>query len=183
MTSETDEVTRQQLVGLLRAALEARASRDQYAKQFDQIAGCVIHLLRNIVDHGIERPGERTSAGKDPEGTITITAKATESGMELSLADDGRGIPLDAVAARAREMGLIEAGACPSQAELVRIIFRPGFTTAETVTAVSGRGVGLSAVRDTVRTLGGRMGVSTRAGRGTTISLSIPIKVMAQNES
>ncbi len=148
-------------------------------EHFDRIAGSIVHLLRNIVDHGIERPGERTAAGKDPEGRITIATKATGAGIEISLSDDGRGIPFEAVQAKARLLGIVAPSAVLGQRELIQIIFRPGFSTSETVSAVSGRGVGLTAVRETVRELGGRIGVSTRKGQGTTFTLSIPFKVMA----
>jgi signal transduction histidine kinase len=154
-------------------------------ERFDRIGGALVHLVRNIVDHGIERPGERTAAGKNPEGLIRITARNGDGSLELMVCDDGRGIDFAAVEERARAMGLIEAGARPTQRDLLRLIFKSGFTTADAVTTVSGRGVGLTAVSETVRRLGGRIGVSTRRGEGTTVTLSIPDnhRGALQNES
>ena len=143
-------------------------------EQFDRLGGCLMHLLRNMVDHGIERAADRTSAGKEPDGQITIAAKQNSGSLELTLSDDGRGISFEAVEAKARLLGLLKNGDAADRQQLLRILFRPGFSTAETVTAVSGRGVGLAAVSDAIRELGGRMGVATRKGLGTTFSLIIP---------
>jgi signal transduction histidine kinase len=154
-------------------------------EHFDRIGGALVHLVRNIVDHGIERPGERTAAGKNPEGLIRVTARNGGGALEIMVSDDGRGIDFAAVEERARAMGLIETGARPTQRDLLRLIFKSGFTTADAVTTVSGRGVGLTAVSETVRRLGGRIGVSTRRGEGTTVTLSIPDnhRGASQNES
>ena len=143
-------------------------------EQLDRIGGCLVHLLRNMVDHGIERAADRTSAGKEPDGQITIAARQSSGSLELTVSDDGRGISFEAVEAKARLLGILTNGNTVDRRQLLQILFRPGFSTAETVTAVSGRGVGLAAVSDTVRKLGGRIAVATRKGQGTTFSLIIP---------
>ena len=136
----------------------------------------VLHLLRNAVDHGIETPEERLAAGKPAEGQIRLTIARRQDRVSLTLADDGRGIDPQKVLAKAKKIGLIppEKELGPG-AEVADLIFRPGFSTGEGVTDISGRGVGLDAVRATLTGLGGRVSVQSEPGRGTAFELDLPL--------
>jgi two-component system chemotaxis sensor kinase CheA len=136
----------------------------------------VLHLLRNAVDHGIEAPEERLAAGKPAEGQIRLTIARRQDRVSLILADDGRGIDPQKVLAKARKLGLIppERELDPAK-EVTDLIFRPGFSTGEGVTDISGRGVGLDAVRATLTGLGGRVSVQSEPGRGTAFELDLPL--------
>ncbi len=138
----------------------------------------LIHLLRNAVDHGIEEPMERLSAGKPGAGAITLTI-ARQGGRGgprtiIRVTDDGRGINFEGVRRRAAELGLIPEGAAPSNAELTKLLFSPRFSSKGESSAISGRGVGLDIVREAMLTLGGRISVTTRSGEGTSFTLIIP---------
>ena len=134
------------------------------------------HLIRNMVDHGIEFPRHREKAGKSPVGRIRVTAREEDNAIRIEISDDGAGIPIDKIKERAVERGLATPDDPTKPQDLMKMVFVSGFSTAEAVTAVSGRGVGLSVVRDAVRALDGRIGLSTRKGRGTQFSLLIPNK-------
>ncbi|MGQ0703022.1 MAG: chemotaxis protein CheA [Gemmatimonadales bacterium] len=141
----------------------------------DSLADPLTHLIRNAVDHGIETPVERVEAGKPREGTVRVRAERTPEAIILTVADDGRGIDRAAVLRRAVELGLLLPEApLPSAADLLRLLAQPGFTTSASVTRVSGRGVGLDAVLDRVRALGGRIELKTTPGRGATVLLRLP---------
>ena len=137
----------------------------------------LMHLVRNAVDHGIESPAERAAAGKPEEGVLTIRASHEGGQVTIEMQDDGRGIDLDRVKAKAIERGLLK----PEQAKKLRVrdtidlIFQPGFSTAEQVTNLSGRGVGMDVVKTNVGRIGGNVEVTTRAGAGTTYTLKIPL--------
>jgi len=142
----------------------------------DEIGDPVVHLLRNSLDHGIETPAERRAAGKPETGTLRLSAARERSRIVIRVEDDGRGIHRDRVLRKALATGLVtrdEAAAMPDE-EVWRLIARPGFSTAETVTDVSGRGVGLDVVATRVRALGGMLEVDSRPGDGTTMSLQLP---------
>ncbi|HEU4454216.1 MAG TPA: chemotaxis protein CheA [Longimicrobium sp.] len=142
----------------------------------DEIGDPVVHLLRNSLDHGIETPAERRAAGKPETGTLRLSAARERSRIVIRVEDDGRGIHRDRVLRKAVATGLVtrdEAAAMPDE-EVWRLIIRPGFSTAETVTDVSGRGVGLDVVATRVRALGGMLEVDSRPGEGTTMSLQLP---------
>ena len=133
------------------------------------------HLIRNAVDHGIEDAADRLSSGKGPEGTLTLSAEHRSGRILIRIADDGKGIDRERVFAKAVEKGLVAADAQLSKEEIDNLIFAPGFSTAQSVTSVSGRGVGMDVVRQNVKDLGGRITIESEAGRGTTFTLTLPL--------
>ena len=142
----------------------------------DEMGEPVLHLLRNSLDHGIETPAERKAAGKEPMATLTLTAERDRATVLIRVTDDGRGIDQKKVLPRAKKLGLVDqATAKLSEDELVRIISRPGFSTADKVTDISGRGVGFDIVASKVRALGGSLEVHTDAGLGTNVSMRLPL--------
>lgn len=135
------------------------------------------HLLRNAVDHGIERPAERTEAGKNPAGLVTVRAWHESGHVVVEVRDDGRGIDLQKVRAKAVERGLIEAAQADylTEREVHQLLMLPGFSTAEAVTSVSGRGVGMDVVRANIERIGGSVEVESVLGKGTAWKLRIPL--------
>jgi two-component system, chemotaxis family, sensor kinase CheA len=135
------------------------------------------HAVRNSLDHGIELPDMREAAGKDPEGTLRLRAMQEGSHVIIEVSDDGAGIAVDKVRAKAIERGLISAdrAALQPERELLQLIFLPGFSTAAAVTNVSGRGVGMDVVRTNVEKIGGKVEIDSRVGKGTTLRLRIPL--------
>jgi len=135
------------------------------------------HAVRNSLDHGIEPPEVRAEAGKDPEGTLKLRAYQESSHVIIEVSDDGAGIRVEKVRNKAIERGLITAdrAALLSERELLQLIFLPGFSTAEAVTNVSGRGVGMDVVRTNVEKIGGKVEIESRPGKGTTLRLRIPL--------
>ncbi len=140
----------------------------------DAIADPLLHLLRNAVDHGIELPGERRRVSKSERGRVRIEAVAEGSRVMLRVTDDGRGIDPARVARAAAEQGLIEPDARLTEQQCLRLIFRPGFSTAAAVSAVSGRGVGLDVVERAVEGIGGDLRVWSRPGAGATFEMRLP---------
>ncbi len=138
------------------------------------IADPLVHLLRNAVDHGIEPPAEREGSGKPPAGRIGLAARRERSRVVIEVTDDGRGINLETVAEKAHGAGMIEADAKPQDLELFRILSRPGFSTADSVTTLSGRGVGLNVVEECVKALGGSVELTTDRNVGTRLRLELP---------
>ncbi|MDQ7834654.1 MAG: ATP-binding protein [Humidesulfovibrio sp.] len=136
----------------------------------------LVHLLRNALDHGLEAPEERAQAGKDETGSVNLTAWRKGDTAFVEVSDDGRGINAARVRAKAEERGLIEPGVELSEEETIQFILASGFSTAEKVTDVSGRGVGMDAVANAVRTtLGGDILIANRPTGGSTFTLSIPL--------
>jgi len=135
------------------------------------------HAVRNSLDHGIEPPEVRQAAGKDPEGTLKLRAAQEGSHVIIEVCDDGAGISVDKIRQKAIERGLItaERAAQQPERELLQLIFVPGFSTAAAVTNVSGRGVGMDVVRTNVEKIGGKVEIDSRAGKGTTLRLRIPL--------
>ena len=135
------------------------------------------HAVRNSLDHGIEPPDVRIAAGKDPEGTLKLRASHQGSHVIIEVSDDGAGINVEKVRAKAIERGLITADKASQlvERELLQLIFLPGFSTAAAVTNVSGRGVGMDVVRTNVEKIGGKVEVDSRTGQGTTLRLRIPL--------
>lgn len=133
------------------------------------------HLIRNAVDHGIEPADERIAAGKPAEGTLTLSAEHRSGRILIRIGDDGKGIDRDRVLAKAVEKGLVAPEAILSKEEIDLLIFAPGFSTAQQVTNVSGRGVGMDVVRQNVKDLGGRITIDSEPGSGTTFTLTLPL--------
>jgi two-component system sensor histidine kinase and response regulator WspE len=145
----------------------------------DRLDAPLNHLIRNALDHGLETPEERQTAGKAAAGTIQLEARHRAGMLQIVLSDDGRGIDLDRLRAKVVARGLTTAGVAErlSEAELLEFLFLPGFSTREDVTAVSGRGVGLDVVQSMVQAVRGSVKVSSRFGRGTKFTLQLPITV------
>jgi two-component system, chemotaxis family, sensor kinase CheA len=142
----------------------------------DDIADSIVHLLRNAIDHGIEAPELRVVAGKDPTGRVTLSAERDRSAVVVKVTDDGKGIDRQRVLARAKRDGLVDAAKQDlTEDDLLRLLARPGFSTAEHVTDLSGRGVGVDAVYTRVRALGGAMDIRSVPGVGTTMMLRLPL--------
>ena len=135
------------------------------------------HAVRNSLDHGIELPDVRQAAGKDPEGLLKLRAVQEGSHVVIEVSDDGAGIAVEKVRGKAIERGLItpERAIQLGERELLQLIFLPGFSTAAAVTNVSGRGVGMDVVRTNVERIGGKVEIDSRAGKGTTLRLRIPL--------
>jgi two-component system, chemotaxis family, sensor kinase CheA len=142
----------------------------------DEIGDPIVHLLRNALDHGIEAPAARLACGKPAEGRLRLSAARDRSAVLIRVSDDGRGIDRVKVLARALESGLVDPGTTTlSDDEVIRLIARPGFTTADQVTDVSGRGVGIDAVQARVRALGGSIDIRSAPGQGTTVTARLPL--------
>jgi len=142
----------------------------------DEIGEPIVHLLRNAIDHGIESPDVRAAAGKPRAGRMTLSATRDRSAVLIRVTDDGGGIDRERVLRKAQQAGLIDRAVTSlTDDELVRLISRPGFSTAETVTGISGRGVGIDAVQARVRALGGSLEILTAPGEGTTVTARLPL--------
>jgi chemosensory pili system protein ChpA (sensor histidine kinase/response regulator) len=141
----------------------------------DRMTGAFEHLLRNSVTHGIEPPDLRVQRGKDPHGqiTVTLTHEGNEVGVEVR--DDGGGLDLGRIRSRALAMGLLADSDRPSDAELSQLIFHPGMSTADTVTELAGRGIGMDVVRNEVLAMGGRIETASAPQRGTSFKLVLPL--------
>ena len=143
----------------------------------NEIVDPLVHLLRNAVDHGIERPEARERAGKRARGLIRITAERERSSVRIVIEDDGAGVDRERVLAKAKQVGLLPEHRATelTEDELFRVLSHPGFSTADQVSDVSGRGVGLDAVVNRIRSLGGAMDLHTLPGHGTTVAIRLPI--------
>ncbi|OJG01039.1 chemotaxis protein CheA [Pararhizobium antarcticum] len=141
----------------------------------DRLADPLVHLVRNSIDHGLEVPQDRIAAGKPAKGKILLSAQQTGGEVIITIKDDGRGINRERVRAKAESSGLIQPGAVLADQELLQLIFQPGFSTAATVTNLSGRGVGMDVVKKTVEALRGAIEVISRPGEGSEVSLRIPL--------
>jgi two-component system, chemotaxis family, sensor kinase CheA len=141
----------------------------------DKLAEPLTHMIRNAVDHGIETPEKRTAAGKNPEGTVRLTAKHRSGRIVIELVDDGAGINRERVRQKAIDNDLIAADANLSDEEVDNLIFLPGFSTADKISDISGRGVGMDVVKRSIQALGGRISISSRPGQGSTFTMSLPL--------
>jgi two-component system chemotaxis sensor kinase CheA len=141
----------------------------------DQLVPPLIHLIRNSIDHGLEPPGERRASGKPEEGTLAISAYQKGNSIIIEVTDDGRGLQLEKIRQAAVRKGLVDAARAFSPEEAMEIIFLPGFSSADKVTEVSGRGVGLDAVKASMDSLKGSIAVWSEPARGTTFQVTLPI--------
>lgn len=141
----------------------------------ERLVDPLVHLVRNSCDHGLEPPEERRAAGKDPVGRIMLSARQAAGEVIITIRDDGRGINRERVRAKAEASGIIAANAQLNDQDLLQLIFQPGFSTAQQVTNLSGRGVGMDVVKKTIDALRGTINVVSRNGEGSEITLSIPL--------
>ena len=135
----------------------------------------LVHLIRNSCDHGIELPDERTQKGKDPTGKVRLRAQHAGAFVLITIEDDGAGLNREKIKAKAVERGLINANDELSDSEIDNLIFMPGFSTAEKVTSISGRGVGMDVVKKDITSLGGSVTIQSAPGKGTIFTLKIPL--------
>ena len=141
----------------------------------EEIGDPLVHMVRNALDHGLEAPEQRVSAGKSDTGTLHLSAYHQGSNIVVELQDDGRGIDPDRIYRKAVEKGVIAAGASLSRDEILALIFAPGFSTAEKVTSVSGRGVGMDVVKRNIEKLRGKIEISSEVGRGSVFKIKLPL--------
>jgi two-component system, chemotaxis family, sensor kinase CheA len=141
----------------------------------EQISDPLTHLVRNAVDHGIETPEARRRSGKPEVGRLTLRAYQQSGSIYIEVADDGAGLDRDRILAKAREAGLVQETDGLTDEQVYAFIFRPGFSTAERVTEVSGRGVGMDVVKRNLEALGGSIQIQTERGRGTTFRVKLPL--------
>lgn len=141
----------------------------------DRIMPCLEHMLRNAIDHGIEPTAERRTAGKADTGIITLRVERVGSEVTIQIMDDGRGLNLHAIRNKAIERGLLIADADVTDNEIVQFILEPGFTTAQHITQISGRGVGMDVVNNELKQLGGTLFIASSAGQGTTFTVRLPL--------
>jgi two-component system chemotaxis sensor kinase CheA len=141
----------------------------------EELADPLTHMIRNSMDHGLETPEDRIAAGKSPEGTIKLIAEHRAGRIVISVTDDGRGIGREKLLAKARSRGLVGADERLAPEEIDQLIFAAGLSTAEVISDVSGRGVGMDVVRRNVESLGGRISVDSEPGRGCKFTLALPL--------
>ncbi|MGN7753135.1 chemotaxis protein CheA [Sinorhizobium sp. 22678] len=141
----------------------------------DKLAEPLTHMIRNAVDHGLETPEKRVAAGKNPEGTVRLTAKHRSGRIVIELADDGAGINREKVRQKAIDNDLIAADANLSDEEVDNLIFHAGFSTADKISDISGRGVGMDVVKRSIQALGGRINISSKPGQGSIFTMSLPL--------
>jgi two-component system chemotaxis sensor kinase CheA len=141
----------------------------------EKIGDPLMHLVRNSADHGVEGPEERRAAGKDPKGTIRLNACHDAGSIIIEVSDDGKGLNKDRITAKAAAAGLIQPGQQLTDQEVFRLIFEPGFSTAEAVTKFSGRGVGMDVVKRNIEALRGTIDIDSAPGKGTTVRIRLPL--------
>jgi two-component system chemotaxis sensor kinase CheA len=141
----------------------------------ERLADPLTHMIRNAVDHGVEMPDARSAAGKPAEGVVHLSAAHRSGRIVIEVADDGAGIDRTRVRDIAVNKGLIAADAQLSNSEIDNLLFLPGFSTAKTVSNISGRGVGMDVVKRSILALGGRISIASRPGQGSTFSMSLPL--------
>lgn len=141
----------------------------------ERLADPLTHMIRNAIDHGLETPEKRLAAGKREEGLVRLSASHRSGRIVIDIADDGAGINRQRVRAIAEEKGLIQPSAQLTDEEVDNLIFLPGFSTASTVSDISGRGVGMDVVKKSIQALGGRVSITSRPGEGSTFTLSLPL--------
>jgi two-component system chemotaxis sensor kinase CheA len=158
--------------------LELKMSGDQTELDktvLEKIGDPLVHLVRNAVDHGIEMPDKRRAAGKNEQGTISLHAYHKGGNVIVEVSDDGAGLQRDRILAKARERGLVGADEELSDEKILNLIFAPGFSTAEVVSDVSGRGVGMDVVRRNINEIGGHVQLYSTPGKGSTVRIRLPL--------
>jgi chemosensory pili system protein ChpA (sensor histidine kinase/response regulator) len=159
-----------------RANLEIHGAQTELDRSvLEKLVGPLEHLLRNALDHGIESREARAAAGKADSGEIGLTVRQVGNEIAIEIADDGAGLDLDEIRAKAVANGKLASDARATDAQLIELIFQPGFSTASKVTQISGRGIGMDVVRSEIAALGGRVEVTTQRGRGTRFLLYLPL--------
>jgi len=141
----------------------------------EELADPMVHMIRNAVDHGLEPPAERTQSGKSPQGTIKLRAMHDAGDIVIEISDDGRGMDPARILAKAKRQGLVAEQDTPDEDAIFRLIFEAGFSTAEKVTDMSGRGVGMDVVRKQIQKLRGRVSIRSVLGQGSTFVLRLPL--------
>ncbi|MDE4910684.1 chemotaxis protein CheA [Methylobacterium sp. 092160098-2] len=141
----------------------------------ERLADPLVHLIRNAIDHGIEAPGRRAAAAKAATGRITLTAEHVGAQVLVSVRDDGAGLDAARIRAKAEEKGLCAPGAVLTDQQVYQFLFAPGFSTAQEISALSGRGVGMDVVKKTIESLRGTIDIATEPGGGTTVALRLPL--------
>jgi two-component system, chemotaxis family, sensor kinase CheA len=141
----------------------------------DLIADPLMHLVRNSLDHGIEKPETRLAAGKSKTGRLGLHAYQEAGSIVIEVSDDGQGLQAEKILAKARDRGLVDVDASLSEADILQLIFAPGFSTAEQVTDISGRGVGMDVVRRNIESLRGQISLASQSGLGTTVQIRLPL--------
>ena len=156
--------------------LELRGEETELDKTIiELLADPLMHMVRNSLDHGLEGPDERVANGKPPEGRLLLAAAHQAGSIVIEVSDDGRGLNTAKILKKARERGLVSEGQNLSENEIFHLVFEPGFSTAEQVTDVSGRGVGMDVVRRQIQSLRGRIDIQSAVGRGATFLLRLPL--------
>ena len=159
-------------------AIELKISGEQAELDksvIEQLIDPLTHLVRNALDHGIELPADRLSAGKPAKGTLSLHAEHRGGRFVITVIDDGRGINPEMVKRRALEIGLLQATDEFDEAAMYALLLKPGFSTAQKISSVSGRGVGLDVVSENVRKLGGSLEIQSKQGAGTTFTINLPM--------
>ncbi len=141
----------------------------------ENIGDPLTHLVRNAMDHGIETPAQRQASGKPPRGRVRLNAFHDAGSVVIEVSDDGAGLNRERILAKAVERGLVEAGKILSDAEVFALVFEPGFSTADAITNLSGRGVGMDVVKRNITALRGHVAISSRPGEGSTVSVRLPL--------
>lgn len=143
----------------------------------DELNDPLVHLVRNAIDHGVEPPADRVAAGKPARATVTLSAQQVGDQLMIQIRDDGRGMKGDVIRQKALEKGLVEPGtaAALTEAQCLKLIFLPGFSTKDQITDVSGRGVGMDVVQTNIRKLGGRIDITSAPGEGSTMTILLPL--------
>ncbi|MFM7002184.1 MAG: chemotaxis protein CheA [Limnohabitans sp.] len=144
-------------------------------KIVEELTDPLLHMMRNAVDHGIELPAARQAQGKTVQGNISLTASHQGGGILICIQDDGKGLDPQKILKKAADRGLLTEGADLSEKDIYNLIFLPGFSTADSVTEISGRGVGMDVVRGSINKLRGRIDIASAPGKGTTFNIFLPL--------
>ncbi len=146
----------------------------------DMLDAPLTHMVRNAADHGIEMPDQRAAAGKPETGTINVTVEELDNFIEMTIQDDGAGLNYDAIAAKAEKIGLVKPGQKLTKADVIEFLFKSGVSTADQITDISGRGVGMDVVKRMIDDAGGAVDVKSKAGKGATFTVALPKSVTTQ---